>query len=552
MTPATARLRVGVTLLGLIMTMTVMVGCTGTSGGGDGVVTDTADVQAVAASDPPPPTGTSLTAADVSAAVQAAAEALPSTSMVIAVVDREGIVLGLYRKAGAPTTVAGNFAADLAPVNANDFAVSLARTGAFFSNDEAPLSSRTVRFISGIHFPPGIAGTPNAELYGIENTNRGCPIVTAGDPPFNVTPITPPTSVNGGTCNAFDSTGCSLGIATGKSRLNDDQPFAVAPGGVPIFKNGRLVGGIGVTGVSPEASEFAAFRGSTPAGGFGPQPADPGVIFIDGIALPFVNQTTTPAGTVGTGVFNPAEFVTGPIASPRGDAGFPDGYLIGPTAGAQLTAAEVDLIVSQAVAQSLKTRAAIRLPPNRPAKMVIAVSDLNGAIIGLFRMPDSTIFSVDVAVTKARNVIYFSSPAGNADLGILQLGPGTAVSNRTISFGAQPLYPPGQDIEPSQIRTGPFFQIYLNDITIPCRQASQPQDIHQSGIVFFPGSSPLYKNGVIVGGLGVSGDGVAQDDLVTAAGATGFAPDASITADNVVEDGVRLPFFKFPQNPELL
>jgi uncharacterized protein GlcG (DUF336 family) len=31
----------------------------------------------------------------------------------------------------------------------------------------------------------------------------------------------------------------------------------------------------------------------------------------------------------------------------------------------------------------------------------------------------------------------------------------------------------------------------------------------------FPGSVPLYKNGVLVGGIGVSGDGVDQDDLVS-------------------------------------
>jgi hypothetical protein len=44
-----------------------------------------------------------------------------------------------------------------------------------FSNDQA-LSRRTVRFISGVHFPPGVAMAPTADLYGIENTNRGCPL----------------------------------------------------------------------------------------------------------------------------------------------------------------------------------------------------------------------------------------------------------------------------------------------------------------------------------------------------------------------------------------
>ncbi len=522
--------------------------CTQPSGRGESptVVKDQTDAVALAQSDPPPPPATTLTAADVTAIVQTAAEALAAPTMVIAVVDREGTVLGIFRKAAAPTTVAGNFGVG---VNANDFAVSLARTGAFFSNDEAPLSSRTIRFISGIHFPPGIANKPNAELYGIENTNRGCPFVTGpGDPQFNITPgLTRPVSVNGGTCDATNPSGCGLGIATGKADVFDSVPGAVAPGGVPIFKNGRVVGGIGVTGVDPDSSEFAAFKGSIPNAAFGPQPAAPGVIFIDGIALPFVNNTSLPSGASGGGTFNAAQFVFGPIASPRGEAGVPDGYLIGPANGSALSIGDIQTIVNQAVAQALKTRAAIRLPPNRPAKMVVSVSDIDGRLLALYRMPDATIFSIDVAASKARNVVYFSSASRVAsDLPGVPVG--TAVTNRTISFGAQPLFPPG--IENSG--PGPFFELYKKDVATPCRQGSQPPDIHQSGIVFFPGSTPLYRNGVLIGGLGVSGDGVAQDDLVTAAGATGFAPPEAIRADQIVIGDVRLPYFKFPQNPELL
>src|SRR5207244_1823284 len=91
----------------------------------------------------------------------AAASAIADSTMAAAVVDRTGQILGVYARPGA----------DLAT---QDVAVSLARTGAFFSNNAAPLSSRTVRFISGIHFPPGVANTGTAALYGIENTNRGC------------------------------------------------------------------------------------------------------------------------------------------------------------------------------------------------------------------------------------------------------------------------------------------------------------------------------------------------------------------------------------------
>jgi hypothetical protein len=67
--------------------------------------------------------------------------------------------------------------------------------------------------------------------------------------------------------------------------------------------------------------------------------------------------------------------------------------------------------------------------------------------------------------------------------------------------------------------------------------------------VFFPGSVPLYKGGQLVGGIGVSGDGVDQDDIVAAAGATGFAPPIAIRADQIILDGARLPFLKFPRNP---
>ena len=101
-----------------------------------------------------------------------------------------------------------------------------------------------------------------------------------------------------------------------------------------------------------------------------------------------------------------------------------------------------------------------------------------------------------------------------------------------------------------RVSPGPFFNLYLNDIANPCSQGSQPANLNQSGIVFFPGSLPLYKNGVLVGGLGVSGDGVDQDDYVTFHGAQGFLPPANIQADNYSINGVRMPYLKFPRNPE--
>jgi uncharacterized protein GlcG (DUF336 family) len=464
------------------------------------------------------PAEAALTAEDVELVIRTAAEAIDATSAVIAVTDREGIPLGVFRKLGGSSGDA-------------ERAVSLARTGAFFSNDEAPLSSRTVRFISGRNFIPGVPNTGASDLWGIENTNRGCTLSRNYNPGQA---ITPSRSLGGG---------IGLGITTGKVDPGDSQPLAVNPGGVPIFKDRRLVGGIGVAGVPGPVAEFAAFTGSAPDARFGPHPAPPGKVVLEGVDLPFVAQTSRPAGTA------PGDFVGDFIVSPRGSAraNVPDGYLVGPGGSAELSPGDVDRIVRQSIASANRTRAAIRLPPGRPTKMVIGVSDLQGNIIGLFRMPDATVFSIDVAATKARNAVYFSSTRLDPR-DLPGVPPGTAVSARTINFGSQPFYPPGIDLG---IRPGPFFDLLVRDTARPCTQGSDGLfRENQSGVVFFPGSAPLYRNGVLIGGLGVSGDGVSQDDVVTEAGQRGFEAPTAIRADQILIQGIRLPYFKFIRAPD--
>ena len=477
-----------------------------------------------------------LQIADVQKIVQAAVNSV-NAEMVVAVVDRAGFVLGVFRTQNAPAMALGNFGQMLDP---NDVAVALARTGAFFSNDQAPLSSRTVRFISGIHFPPGVTNQPPADLYGIENTNRGCTLVNSAGFQSQI----PPSLALGG--------GFGPGILTGKADAMDSNPLAVNPGGVPIFYQNVVVGGIGVVTSSsdPNVAEYAAFTGSTtqrtgPSDSFGPTPSAPGVVFIGGIALPFVTQATLPAGVSAGPVAGAGSF----LAAPANSAGQPpEGDLIPPVAGplGGLSATDVQSILDNAEATANVTRAAIRLPIGSRARMVIAVADLDGTIIGLRRMQDSTVFSIDVAASKARNMVYFNSSARTtADLN--QVPMGTAVTNRTISFGAQPLFPPSIDGS----TTGPFFNIYLQDLANPCTQGMQagPPNVNKSGIVFFPGSAGLYRNGTLVGGLGVSGDGVDQDDYVTSGGTKGFEAPANIRADQISISGVRLPYFKFPRNP---
>ena len=486
---------------------------------------------------PPPVTAVqALQVADIQNIVQAAVNSV-NVDMTVAVVDRAGFVLGVFRTQNAPSTATGNFRQ---VQDANEVAIALARTGAFFSNDQAPLSSRTVRFISGIHFPPGVTNQPPADLYGIENTNRGCALIN--DPTFQSK--IPPSLALGG--------GFGLGVLTGKADMSDSDATTVNPGGVPIFYKNIVVGGIGVVTASSNLSvaEYAAFAGATtarsgPADSFGPTPAAPGVVFIGGIALPFVSQTTRPSGFSAGPVAGAGNYF---VAASNSQGQPPEGDLISPAAGplGGLSATDVTQILNNSEATANTTRAAIRLPPGSKTRMVIAVADLDGTIIGLRRMQDSTVFSIDVAATKARNMVYFNS-AGRTAADLDGVPMGTAVTNRTISFGAQPLYPPGIDGSTS----GPFFSLFAMDLANPCTQGFQggAANANKSGVVFFPGSAGLYRSGTLIGGLGVSGDGVDQDDYVTNGGTAGFEAPTNIRADQIMDQGARLPYFKFPRNP---
>jgi uncharacterized protein GlcG (DUF336 family) len=470
-----------------------------------------------------------LTQAEVTSIVQAAAASV-NVPLVIAVSDRRGVILAVYSNAGAPTTALSNYNI---PQPADEVAAALARTAVFFSNDQAPIGSRTVRFLSGIHFPPGVINSESAPLYGIENTNRGCGFNTTYLPGQSL-PV--PTLLHAATPG--------LGIQTGKGNLLDSDSTAVNPGGVPIFKNNRVAGGIGVVAASTTPNynavvEYAAVAG-TVGNGFAPIVPYPGAVVVGGVTLPFVNQTTLPAGlTTGAAA---GTYSLGAIA---GSGAAPEGDLIaehGSTIGG-LNLAQVQQIVANAVATGAATRAAIRLPPGSRARFVIAVADLDGSLLALYRMPDATMFSVDVAVAKSRNVVYFSGTPNPVDLPGVPAG--TAVTNRTIGFAAQPLYPEGIDGAPP----GPFYPLFLNDVAHPCTQGSQPANANQDGIVFFPGSVPLYLNGKLVGGLGVSGDGVDQDDYAAAGGGAGFEAPTAIRADNYYINGVRLTYQKFPADP---
>jgi hypothetical protein len=147
--------------------------------------------------------------------------------------------------------------------------------------------------------------------------------------------------------------------------------------------------------------------------------------------------------------------------------------------------------------------------------MVFAVSDKDGNILGIYRMFDATVFSIDVAVPRARNVAYYA----NANLlqpqhGIPGVAAGTAFTNRTFRYVSLPHFPEGIHTHPPRqfsIRNSPG--IFPNDATKealpPSAYTSNIQGIdafnpgsnfhdpinpaNQNGIVFFSGSAPLYK-----------------------------------------------------------
>jgi hypothetical protein len=78
-----------------------------------------------------------------------------------------------------------------------------------------------------------------------------------------------------------------------------------------------------------------------------------------------------------------------------------------------------------------------------------------------------------------------------------------------------------------------------------------------NGNQIFPGSVPIYRGSQLIGGIGVSGDGVDQDDMIAflavheAAAAGGSFANAAMAmrADTLVPQGSRLRYVNCPATP---
>jgi len=490
-----------------------------------------------------------------------------ATNGVVAVVDREGFVLGVWSSSS-----------NLTQLDVID-AITKAGTAAFLSSDQHAFSSRTAGFIVQQNFPPGIRNRPSGPLVGVNFSSLSFSDVNHfKNPHANYSA----TALGGGGTNGAPITGNESAALSG---------LAGSPGGVPLYKNGKLVGGVGavVTGQAPipelyDIQTSATQRADTDedvalAGQFGFEPPNTIVgtgVFIDGIRLPYVTSQTERGavmalGTIGSVVPPFAITNSPPVCYPTASPDSIVGEIRAPITNSidvvgGLTASDVTEILTLAAQRAAITRAGIRLPAGQSAQVFISVVDNPNqpgtapTVLGTFRTRDATLFSWDVSVQKARTALYFSSPLGAAALPSELAG--KALSTRTIGFLAQSLYPPGiagtapgpllglqeqYSLIPVGV-TNPLNGVYFTAANPP---PTVPDPNLTNGITIFPGGFPLYRNGKLIGAIGVSGDGVDQDDIIAASGTIHFLPPIAIRADQFIFRGARLPYAKFPRNPSL-
>ncbi|MFQ5649370.1 MAG: heme-binding protein [bacterium] len=467
-----------------------------------------------------------------------------NTAAVIAVSDREANILGVFRMTGSAGSAE----------DPTFGAIAKARTAAYLSSNQHGFTSLTACFITRSHFPPGIDNTAGGPLYGVPFSSLG-----GGD-------VQP----NGG--------------AVLPGRIGNGEPgLTGVSGGLPVFKDGLLAGALGVSTFADLAglpdNFLSTCSGSSKdelialgaAGDFSvPKDKRGDNIFLDGIRLLFANArppagnfTLTFADLTSRGeveVNYPIRAAPEPRFPVEGEVNLMAGFDFTIKGNDFLSAQEVRQIIDQAVEQANKTRAAIRRPIGTPARVFVTVVDKNGTILGIWRTRDATLFSYDVSAQKARTVVAFSDPNTiygqqvRRALGLPE-NQEIAFTCRALGFVSQRFFPPGIDVERlgRPLQLGPFFI----DSAIPFfdfeRQAQigLGQPPLGNGITIFPGAVALYKNGELVGGVGVSGDGVDQDDIIAFAGGVGFEPAQEIRCDQFFVDGIRLPYVKFPRRPEI-
>ncbi|ABD26812.1 hypothetical protein Saro_2376 [Novosphingobium aromaticivorans DSM 12444] len=601
------------------------------------------------------PAQEALTVAEVQQIVaQAVGEAKAlNYPAIVAVVDRVGNVLAVFRMNGAVTrmiTSQRTATGEISPrevdaqgleVEATMGAISKAITAAYLSSSGNAFSTRTASMIVQEHFPPA-SNTPGLEagpLFGVQFSQLPCSDLASRFVTGNA--------------------GSSAFIGPKRSPLG----LAADPGGLPLYKNGVVVGGIGIMAdgdygydpnvldVDGDPEEYMALAGIQ---GFAP-PADIRAdrIPVDGSTLRFADareeglhplQTSFAAinNVIGTlvpvrGYFDGTGVVAGtPYGSESSgirrattaEFSLPDAYVLtngsgsdrypirggtdSAAVGQPLTAAEVRAVLEEAFTIMTRARAQIRRPLDSRAQVSMSVVDTYGEVLGLVRGPDAPIFGIDVSLQKARTAAFFSNPVAAEQLladtdaeipAFVQrvrdfLGDQSALTGK-VAFAdrsggnlSRPFFPDGELGRPN----GPFsrpitdFNPFATGLQIALVKANLLQhavfvqnslnarDVAQTctavpdtptgrkrlanGIQIFPGSVPIYRGDKLVGAIGISGDGIDQDDMIAFLGAhnggvrvgsIGNAPKA-IRADTIVVPigaGVRLRYVNCPFSPFL-
>lgn len=597
------------------------------------------------------PAQEALTATEVQQIIaQAVGEAQArSKPAIISVVDRVGNVLAVFRMNGAPTrmltsrrTATGRIAnpgidAQGLEVDATMGAISKAITGAYLSSSGNAFTTRTASMIVQEHFPPA-PNTPGLEsgpLFGVQFSQLPC------------------SDLN--TRFVAGNAGSAAFIGPKRSPLG----LAADPGGLPLYKNGVVVGGIGVmadgdygydpnvTDIDEDDEEYIALAGIQ---GFAPAADIRGDrITADGTTLRFadaqpsklsalqtnfsaINNTRgtlipvngyydgsavlagTAYGTERSGIrrVSASEFTLADAYLLTDGAGNPR-YAVkagtdGGTVGQPLTAAEARAVLEEAFTVMSRARAQIRRPLDSRAQVTITVVDTFGEVLGQVRSPDAPIFGIDVSLQKARTAAFFSNPLAAQQLlatpgaeSFVQrvrdfLGDQTALTgakafaDRSGGNLARPYFPDGElgrppgplsrpidDFSPfatglqialvagNVVQHASFVQGAGSDTPQTCSTVPDTPTGKKrlaNGIQIFPGSVPIYRGNRLVGAIGVSGDGIDQDDMISflglhnagaKLGGVGNAP-REMRADTIVVaigSGVRLRYVNCPFAPFL-
>jgi uncharacterized protein GlcG (DUF336 family) len=532
-----------------------------------------------------------LTAANVTRILQQAVVAARAsgTPANIAVVDRVGNVLAVYAMNGAPAGAVVSAGRPTSPprglvgltLPAAGAALAKAITGAYLSSAGNAFTTRTASQIIQENFNPLSSGLEGGPLFGVQLSQLPCSDL----------------SVRFATNNTTLPGVISATIGPKRSPAG----FAADPGGLPLYKDGVLVGGVGILAdgvyglvrdknADGGVDESIALAATT---GFGPpESIKANRIYVDGRQLTFsnagalgaeqlANSSSVNLAAAGSFAAVPGYYAgSGPLAGQAfgfGQSGIlPDAsgifgtrpaYILAdeagvnrfpPIAGTRLSAPEVAQLLRSALGVALQSRAQIRQPLGSFVEVTISVVDVDGTILGIVRTPDAPVFGTDVSLQKARSTAFFSSPSAFNILptlppspqGILPgtyfrimqrftglpLGGAFAFSARGVGNLARPFYPDGVNgrrqgplsrpfPQWSPFNTGLQFDLIFGDVfehlkfVINDPPGSVDTDAScvprlQNGLQIFSGGVPIFRGNTIVGGIGVSGDGIDQDDMV--------------------------------------